>query len=466
MKILLIHAPIFFRTEERNILEDTSNAAPPLGLAYLASMVKDYADLEILDAQGLSEKEVLDRIHTSCVDVVGISATSASAKNAYKISQWAKGHDQRILTILGGPHITAAPEETMEMFNTIDVGVIGDGEMIFQDLIRRILNKGDWRDIPGVAYRENAGEVKINPQGISNSLDEIPFPAWHLLPSFKKYSFNPSAYLRKPHCIVIASRGCPYSCIFCHVSRFRSKVRFRSAKNVVDELEILTKKFGIKEVRFGDELFAVNKEWAAQICSEIRARKLDIVWTCEARADTMTPEFARILKEGGCWQVTMGVESGSPRILQRIKKQITLEQVKNAVRFAHEAGLSARAFFMIGFPFEEKSDIVKTIHFSIDSGVDFASFAYVVPFPGTELYEMCVRLGYFDKFGWMNFDSVLNKPGCIPKGMDEKEITSLFKQAYSRFYFRPKHWCKTLGRIRTSEDIKKLIRGARVLFQI
>ncbi|MBN3038400.1 MAG: radical SAM protein [Candidatus Omnitrophica bacterium] len=465
MKTLLIHAPIFFRTDKRNLLEDIANAAPPLGLAYLASMVKDDVDVKVIDAQGLTEKELKERVLQENADIVGISATSASAKNAQRIAQMAKRHNKDVLTILGGPHITAAPEESMEIFTDIDIGVIGDGESVFKELVIRHKQGQGWRNISGIVYRDGGSNLKLNQPGELMPLDEIPFPSWRLLPSFKNYSFNPSAYRRKPHCIVIASRGCPYKCIFCHVSRFRPTIRFRSPKNVADEIEYLVNNFGIKEIRFGDELFAVNKKWASQICEEIKSRKLNIVWTCEARADSMTPEFAQTLKKGGCWQITMGVESGSAQVLKKIKKGITLQQVKNTVNYAHRAGLSVRAFFMIGFPFESREDIKKTIRFAMQSGVDYASFGYVVPFPGTELYQMCMREGYFDKFGWMNFDSTLNRPGCAPKDITEKEIRMFLKQAYRRFYFRPAYWARLAGRIRNVEDVRRVFRGAKALIK-
>ncbi|MFH1045786.1 MAG: radical SAM protein [Candidatus Omnitrophota bacterium] len=464
MKILLVHAPIFFNTVKRNVLEDTANAAPPLGLAYLASMVKNDSAVEIVDAQGLSEEELKNKIAAAGAEIVGISATSASAQNAERIAGLAKEINPQTFTVLGGPHLTAAPEDTMELFTSLDLGVIGDGEEIFREIVRRRLQKKSCQDLAGVAYRDN-GTIKVNPPGKLLPLDELPFPAWELLPPPQRYSFNPSAYRRRPHCIVIASRGCPYQCIFCHVSRFRPTIRYRSARNIVDEIEYLMRNFGIKEVRFGDELFAVNKRWAGEVCQEIRQRKLKLIWSCEARADSMSEEFAHTLKAGGCWQITMGVESGSPVILEKIKKGISLEQVKNTIKWAHQAGLSVRAFFMLGFPFESREDLQKTINFAAGSDLDYASFGYVVPFPGTELYRLCMELGYYDKLGWRRFDSTLHKPGCPPPGMKDEELAALLKRAYRSFYFRPRYWLKLLSGIRNSEDLRRVLRGTAALLR-
>ena len=466
MNVLLIHAPIFFSRRSRSSLETVSNASPPLGLAYLAAMIEREAEVEIIDAQGLSEEAVKERVRRTSASVVGLSASTVSIRNAARIAGWAKEFHPDATTVVGGPHVTAAPLETMDVFPVFDFGVAGDGEVIFRELVRAVGHGHDPCAVPGVIYRQAGSGLKVNPSPPPLPLDEIPFPAWHLLPPFKFYSFNPSAYRRHPHAMVIASRGCPYQCIFCHAGRFRQNLQYRSPRNIVDEMEFLAKTYGIREIKFGDELFAVNTSWVGKICAEIRERNLDVIWACEARANTMTPEFARLLKSGGCWQITIGIESGSPRILERIKKKITREQVKNTVRWAHEAGLAVRAFFMLGFPFEERSDIVQTIDFAVESGVDDASFGFVVPFPGTELYELCQEQGYFGKNGWLEFDSVLNRPGCLPRGMTEKEMMALLKRAYNKFYVRPAYWVKTIRQLRSLEDLKRLWRGARAVLSL
>ncbi|MDH4197515.1 MAG: B12-binding domain-containing radical SAM protein [Candidatus Aminicenantes bacterium] len=466
MKVLLVHAPIFFSRRSRSALEHVSNAAPPLGLAYLAGMVESEADVEIIDAQGMSEEMVKEKVRRTPASVVGVSSSTVSIRNAARIAGWVKEVQPDCTTVVGGPHVTAAPLETMEVFPVFDFGVAGDGEVIFRDLVRAVGEGKDRRSVPGVMYRDSGSGVKANPPPPPIPLDEIPFPAWHLLPPFDFYRFNPSAYRRHPHAMVIASRGCPYQCIFCHAGRFRQVLQYRSPRNIVDEIESLVRTYGIREVKFGDELFAVNTSWVGKICEELRQRKLDVIWACEARANTMTPEFARLLKSGGCWQVTIGIESGSPRILDRIKKKITREQVKNTVRWAHEAGLAVRAFFMLGFPFEDREDMLQTIEFAVESGVDDASFGFVVPFPGTELYELCEELGYFGKNGWLEFDSVLNRPGCPPKGIAEDEMMALLKKAYHRFFLRPAYVARTIRQIQTWEDVRRLWRGARAVLSL
>ncbi len=466
MKVLLVHAPIFFSRRSRSALEHVSNASPPLGLAYLAAMVEPEAEVEIIDAQGMSEEMVKEKVRRTPASVVGISASTVSIRNAARIAGWVKEVQADCTTVVGGPHVTAAPLETMEVFPVFDFGVAGDGEVIFRDLVRAVGEGKDRRSVPGVMYRDSGSGVKANPPPPPIPLDEIPFPAWHLLPPFDFYRFNPSAYRRHPHAMVIASRGCPYQCIFCHAGRFRQALQYRSPRNIVDEIESLVRTYGIREVKFGDELFAVNTSWVGKICEELRQRKLDVIWACEARANTMTPEFARLLKSGGCWQVTIGIESGSPRILERIKKKITREQVKNTVRWAHEAGLAVRAFFMLGFPFEDRSDMLQTIDFAVESGVDDASFGFVVPFPGTELYELCEELGYFGKNGWLEFDSVLNRPGCPPKGIPEDEMMALLKRAYHRFFLRPAYVARTIRQIRAWDDVRRLWRGARAVLSL
>lgn len=470
MKVLLINPPVFIKEDRMNAIESIRNSNWPIGLAYLASVVRDMnLDIKILDAQlyDMTKHEVERRIYTYGPDVVGITATTAAIKSASIIAQSAKAIDETTVTIVGGPHMTADPHNTMRIFQQIDIGVIGDGEEIFKEIIENLMLEKEPTEVNGIIYRDGGGNIIQNPPMQLGNLDDIPFPSWDLLPPLREYRFQPATYRKHPHTYIIASRGCPYRCIFCHVSKFRSKVRYRSPQNVVDEVELLTERYGVKEIRFGDELFISNRKWVREICSLIQERGINIPWSCDVRANMITSELAYTLSRAGCWQISMGVESGVPKIIERIKKDITLEQVRNAVKYAHTSNMTVRAYFMLGFPFETREDIERTIQFAKNSDIDFSQFSYVTPFPGTELYDICLKRGDFSDPGWLEYNaSVFHEPVILPDGMSKEDLKNCLKKAYREFYLRPGLWYRLIRDMKGIEDIKRYIRGISALARI
>jgi len=466
-RILLIHPPISLEGTEA-AMEKLHNVTAPLGLAYLAAMVKGLdVKLKILDAHlyQMSLRQIEKEVKRFKPDLVGMGTTTASAVACGKIARSIKKANKKVKVVVGGPHIIATGTEMLEVFKGIDIIIPGDAEEAFRELVQTLLSRKSLKKSRGIIFRDKRKIVKTKPVPL-RPLDEIPFPAWNLLPPLDKYSFQPANYRRKPQSFIVASRGCPYRCIFCHISRFRHQIRFRSPKNVVKEIETLHKKYGINEFRFADEIFTINKKWCFEICDRIIEKKLNISWSCDARADHMTREMAHKLKEAGCWSISIGIETGSPRILKRIKKDITLQQVRNTVKYAHEAGLFVRSFFMLGFPFETRDDIEKTIAFAKSCGLDFCQFTYVIPFPGTEIYDICQKRGVFGKYGWMTYNaSEYTAPVCPPKGVSEEEMKKYFKRAYREFYLRPRLWISYILSVRGLTDIKRYIRGFKALLE-
>jgi len=467
LEILLIHPPISLEGVDSSI-EKLHNVNAPLGLAYLAAMVKGLdVKVKILDAHlyQMSLAQIERGVKKFKPGLVGMGITTASAMSAGRIADMVKKNNKKTLVVVGGPHVIATGTEVLEVFKSVDVLIAGDAEEAFKELVETLLAKKSISKSRGIILRQK-GKIVKTPEMPLLPLDEIPFPAWDLLPPLDGYSFQPANYRKKPQSFIVASRGCPYRCTFCHVSRFRHKIRFRSPENVVKEIEILHKKYGINEFRFADEIFTINKKWCFEICDRIIEKKLDISWSCDARADHMTRELAKKLKQAGCWSISIGVESGSSRILKRIKKDITLQQVRDTVKYAHEAGLLVRSFFMLGFPFETRSDIEKTIAFAKSSGIDFCQFTYVIPFPGTEIYDICQQRGIFGKYGWTTYNaSEYTAPVCPPKGVSDEEMKRYFKRAYREFYLRPRLWLSYLLSVRGLTDVKRYIRGFKALLE-
>ncbi|RZN57022.1 MAG: radical SAM protein [Candidatus Methanomethylicota archaeon] len=431
MKITLIHPPSSMDIETISVL---GLRAPPLGLAYIAAVLeKEGYDVDIIDATalGLSFKELGNELKKRNPDVIGVTSITPTIYDAMKTIDIAKEYCPNAITVMGGCHITALPEETLLECPNLDIGVIGEGEATIIDLLKAIENKKDLSEVDGIIYRKD-GKIKRNkPRKLIENLNEIPFPARHLLPLDRYTVLGERVKLGN----ILTSRGCPFNCIFCSSSQFYGrKFRARSPKNVVDEIEEVVNKYKIKSIEIVDDNFTVDKKRAWEIAKEIIDRKLDIWWACGSRVDLITKELLQIFKKAGCGVIYYGIESGSERILKILKKGISLEQAKRAIKWAKEVGMEVVGSFIIGTPGETKEDVMKTIRFAIDSGLDFAQFTTMTPYPGTEIYEIAKRENLLVTKDWSKFTTI--KPIMRTKELSIEEISSLISFAYRKFYLR------------------------------
>ena len=370
-------------------------SGPPLGLAYIASYLRENARcrIKILDALtlGCTPEDVRREIRAFGPDIVGINVMSTPAiYDAYSYAGIAKELDPKTFVMLGGQHVTFAHRETLEECPHIDAVVRGEGEATALDIVRRLSNGGKLKGCLGITYRQEGSIVENPPRPLICDLDTIPHPAYDLLP-MDKYFMGKHRFAA-----IITSRGCPFGCTFCSSSRLVGRrYRARSAENVVGELELLVNKYQVSEIEFLDDLFTMDPGRVRRITELIRKRALKLTWTCSSRADLVTrfPRMVRWLKRAGCHTVYIGAEAGTQKSLDRIKKGITLEQVKNAVRILKRENLNVLASFVLGIPGETKKDMEKTIQFAKKLGSDFAQFTICTPFPGTPIYEEARKTG-------------------------------------------------------------------------
>jgi radical SAM superfamily enzyme YgiQ (UPF0313 family) len=326
-------------------------------------------------------KEIENVISEQSPDVVGISSTSTQYGPALNIAKIVKGLDSDIPVVLGGVHPTALPEETIRN-EDVDVVVRGEGEYTFLDFVEKVESGQSLKDVLGITYKEK-GRIIHNPKRpLIRNLDELPLPARHLLVG--KEDYIPGIFGR-----IVASRGCPYNCIFCASRRmWGNKVRYRSPENVVEEIKYVHKTFVTPSFFFDDADFLVNKKFVSRICDLLIEEGLIINWCCQARADEIDGNIASKMALAGCTMIEVGVESGSDETLRRAKKGITVGQVREARRILAENFIDFDAFFMIGLPWETKQDIERTMEFMKELEPNTASFFNVAPYPGTVLYDM------------------------------------------------------------------------------
>jgi radical SAM superfamily enzyme YgiQ (UPF0313 family) len=432
--LLLINPPVSLE-DRYGEFADLGSRVPPLGLCTLAAVVRKAGfTVRIIDAPALDLgfKETVELIREERPRFVGITAVTGAILTAYSLINTLKSLSLPSKTIIGGPHITALPEETFQECENVDIGVIDEGEIAIVD----ILSGKHLHDVKGIIFRENGEVHRTSPGEYVQDLDTIPFPTWDLLPQLDKY-YRPAAhsYLRLPSSSLMTSRGCSGRCIFC-VSAMRGK-RFRahSAEYTIGMIEHLIRHYHIRDIIFYDDNFLLDKRRAIKICEEVINRKFNITWSCLARAEFISKDILKLIKKSGCWQIAYGIESGDQRILDTLKKHNKVEEVEEVLKQTAEAGIGTRGYFMVGNPGETEESIERTIDFAKRSHLNDFHVTFFTPFPGTEIFHTASQYGEYKKdWNSLNFWA----PVFIPKDLTLEKLVQYHKKMHREFYFRPK----------------------------
>lgn len=459
MRVLLINPPFknVFMVNTPSIVDEEQGFFPPLGIMYVASYAENETEhkIEILDTQveQIDYTQIEHEIKKRRPDIVGITTMTFSLIDSILTAKIVKKVDDGIKVVFGGPHVGIYPEETIN-FPEVDYLVIGEGEITFVELLQNIDEKDKLKKVKGLVFKDNSTIVKTDSREFIKDLDALQFPARHLTP-YKKYH----SLLAKESIVttMITSRGCPYKCIFCNRPHLGKMFRARSAINVVDEMEDCVK-MGISEIAVYDDTFTLDQQRAIDICNEILDRRLEIRWDIRTRVDAIDKELLSKLKEAGCDRIHYGIEAGTPEILKVLKKGITLEQAKNAIKWTKEIGISSLAYFMIGSPQESREQINETINFAKKLNPDFAHFSITTPFPATELYIMGRERGFIKNDCWSDFaktPSVEFQSPYWEENLSKEELIKLLNFAYKRFYVRPKYIIRSITKIRSLGEFRK-----------
>jgi anaerobic magnesium-protoporphyrin IX monomethyl ester cyclase len=436
-KIVLTTPPVTLK-ERYGKLSGAANTLSSLGILYLAAILrKEGYTVSVIEASstGLTLTELLDKIIAINPRYVGISATTLSIFTASALADEIKKINRKIKIIVGGPHLTATPEETMGLFKSFDFGVIGEGEITVRELINSLEQGGEISDVPGIIFRKADSLLKTVPMKFLEDLDNLPFPAWDLLADFpNKYNPPPFRFKKLPAVYIVTTRGCPNKCIFCDRSVFGNKCRGHSSNYILELIEYLHKKFDIREILIEDDTFVTFKPRLIEICEGLMSRDIRISWSCLARADAVTPEILGLMKKAGCWSISYGIETGDPEVMKFIGKNITLDKIEKALLWTKEAGILSKGFFIIGHPTDTHSSIRKTIGFALRAPLDDISVSMMTPFPGSKLHKIASQYGTFaDDWKKMNELNVV----FVPKGMTENDMQRYSKEVLRRFYLRP-----------------------------
>jgi radical SAM superfamily enzyme YgiQ (UPF0313 family) len=448
--------------------KEVGSFLPPLGICYLGSMLeKNGHEVRIIDGQ-LGENTtslILEVIKEFAPDIIGISSVLLSHKQTNQLARKIKAENPDIPLVLGGPHVYSLKEEVMKE-QSIDIAVYGEGEYTILDLVDYCKKDKELKDIEGIIFREDDKVVVNRPRPFIHNLDEIPFPARHLLQDLKRYSNHILAHRREPMTSMITSRGCTGQCTFCD-RVFGNEYRFFSADYVlreIDELMDFTDN-QIKEIEIEDDTFIVNRDRVVKICEGLIQRNYDLIWSCATRVSHLDLDLLKLMKKAGCWMIQIGIETGDKEVLKSIKKGISLERVKKVVNWSNEAGVEVKGFFMIGHHTDTAESIEKTIKFARSLKIHTANFAIGNPYPGTEYFELAQKHGTFnydpDRYS-AHKDSLI----FVPSGLTANQLINYKKKAYRSFYTDPYRLFKFLCELRGWTDIKRFYKGFKLFLKM
>ena len=372
----------------------SSNPHPmiPLGLASLAAVVLEAGySVEVVDAwaEGLRNPDQLaGRLRALPVPrVTGVSMLTTNLSSAKEAVAASRTIFPGTLLVIGGPHVSALPDEVLNEFPAADLGVYGEGEITLKEILAAFIAEGrPPRDLPGTLWRD-AGKatVKAVPRPTIKDLDSLPRPARHLFPMDKYHPHAP--YGRRWRYVnEITSRGCPFHCAYCSKSVFGDSYRAFSPERVVDDLRDLVTRYRVREIHFYDDDLTMNRKRTVEIMERLIAADLDLIWSCTTRCDLVDAELLGLMKKAGCWMVSYGIESGNDALRNTVQKGVTREQIENAVRETKRAGLRVTGYFMIGLPGETEETVKETIGFVRQLDLHYVNWAVMMVYPGSPFF--------------------------------------------------------------------------------
>lgn len=435
MNILLIEAPYDYGR-----LESMTKPHFPLGLGYVAAYLRREGHTVRL-ALGLTPEVLLDQLQTFKPALVGVSCMTPTFPQAVAICNLVKQHSSAA-TVLGGPHVTALQAEILQE-PTVDYVVIGEGELTIAELCQALgQSDPDVSHIQSLAYRTPDGAVRTNPRRpLIKEVDSLPFPARDLV-DMSRLGTHKYIDVGRVSATMISSRGCPFKCAFCSSHITMGKVyRFRSAANVLAEIDELVQRYRVNHVAFEDDTFTLNRERVETICQGLIQRGYDLTWYCLSRVESMDLDLARLMRQAGCRLVSFGIESGNPEILEKIHKKISLPAARQAIEATYQAGLRSQCTFILGFPFDTQKTMADTLHFAQELSPTIAIFFALVPYPGTEMFQYLpesLRPHQADQ--WQDFANMINNQGYLSlvPGVSAAELTQMTERWHLRFYLRPR----------------------------
>ncbi|MFA5029371.1 MAG: radical SAM protein [Patescibacteria group bacterium] len=471
MKIIFINPPVknLITANVPMVVEEGGRGAlPPLGILYVAAYLKKYTSNEIkildLELESKSDEEIGDYLLKEKPQVVGITLISFLLIDVINLISLIRRFLPEVKIIAGGPHACIYPVETLNSLH-VDYVVLGEGELPCFDLISNLDDLEKLKKVRGLVFKDGEEIINTGPRELIQDLDSLPFPARELTEYKKYYS---TLALANPTTTMFTSRGCPYQCVFCDRPHLGKFFRARSAKNVVDEMEEVVG-LGIKEIYIYDDTFTIDRQRVVDICEEILRRNLKIYWDVRARVNTVDEELLKLMKKAGCSRIHYGVESGVDRVLENLRKGITVEMVRRAFKMTKIVGIETAAYFMVGCPGETMDDIKKSVELAKELKPAYVHFSVFSIYPATDAYLRALKAGLVKKDVWQEFAAAPSadfKPPLWEENFSREQLIEILNQAYRSFYLRPSYVFKKLVEIKSFSDLWHKARIGLKIFRI
>ncbi len=463
MKVLLIN-PI---TSERGMFA----ATPNLGLGYLATALrKSGFEVDIWDGmkKDMTTSKLEERLKRIDYDAAGIQVYTCSIEEAQKTLSIVKSLNPKVVRIIGGAHISGDSEIAMNQLDA-DYAFRGEAEIGLPKLLKKVSGEEgfEYKDIHHLIWREN-GKIIRNELRPIEDLTSLGLPSWDLIDPNEYPNAPIGAFVKNfPVATISCTRGCPHHCTYCANSLIMGRrLRARTPESVLEEIEMLYKDYGVKEFQIIDDCFTSKKSLAVSVCEGIIEKGLKIGFTFPngVRVESLNEEMLKLLERAGCYSIGMAIESGSQRIIDHMKRRQKIESIREKADLVNRiTKIRMTGFFIVGYPAEEREDILKTIKLAKELPLKRAQFTIWIPVPGSEMTEKLKREG---KLNIKKLSGVvLNQINYIPENLTEDELQKLLRRAYLEFYLRPKILIGLLAEIQSWEHLTNILRRVRRMWK-
>ncbi|MDH3974142.1 MAG: B12-binding domain-containing radical SAM protein [Deltaproteobacteria bacterium] len=468
--IVFIDAPT---TPEERIgklsgIVNLSRDRPHIGILILAAIARENGwKTSVIDPYPFqwSDDEIVAKVRPLKPDIIAISAHTLGIINADRLAALLKDVLPGTPVIIGGPHVTSVPFETLLEFHNFDVAVIGEAEDTLMELLDTLITKPTDENlgkVKGIAFRSASQKIVVNPRRpFKEDLDSLPMPAWDLLPEYP-LRYSPSLATGSGTRLtgsLFTSRGCPWKCEFCDRGVFGSKYRTFSPKYIMRQILHLYHNYGVREIMFSDDVIFADKKRITDLARMLIEAKLDLRWECMARVIDADEKMYQLIRKSGCFEISYGIESAPDTVSKLISKPIKQDDVDKAIRITQRAGIRARGYFIFGLPGHTKETLELTSRYIMNSGLDDVAIFTCTPYPGSDLYSSAEKYGVFKRrFNRMNNIETI----FVPYGLTEEYIESLRESTMRAFYLNSGFILKWTLRYIRENSWKELFRRSRM----
>lgn len=466
-RILLIHPLGYSAKSAKNDVSRLANIMPPLGLASISAFLTahDIAN-DIIDCYAHPDSDGLigEYLQQYRPEYIGFSCTTSSFFDGERIAVFAKKIVPEIKVVFGGVHVSALKDEVLNTYPALDFIVVGEGEETLLELVTA--EQDTLPKVKGLVWRDESGKGVFNGQRTELlDLDSLPFPDYAKLAGYPEaYSLPIFNYPKTPNASCLSSRGCPYACSYCDRSVFRRTFRYNSAEYLYKHLVFLQQEYGVKHLNFYDDQFTFNRQRIVEFCQRVIENPLGITFNCAARAEHLDAELLLLMKQAGCWMISLGIETGDEDLLAAHRQNPDLTMMREKIELIKDAGIRVKGLLMMGLPGETEGSIRKSQKYVYSLPIDDFNLAKFTPFPGSPIYKTIKdadgALGEFAE-DWEKMDCMEFQ--FVPKGMNRKKMDELFIDFYRSHFQRPRvllgyctmlwkspdSWLRFLGNLRS-----------------